>query len=80
MTFNPASATGDDQKVLNIFYYCCYMHDFSYLLGFREADGNFQPTTSAAVASRATPWTRSPLRRRFRHRQHVARRRTGRAP
>jgi Fungalysin metallopeptidase (M36)/Fungalysin/Thermolysin Propeptide Motif len=42
MTFNPANATGDDQKVLNIFYYCCYMHDFSYLLGFREADGNFQ--------------------------------------
>ena len=42
MTFNPASATGDDQKVLNIFYYCCYMHDFAYLLGFREADGNFQ--------------------------------------
>ncbi len=42
MTFNPASATGDDQKVLNIFYYCCYMHDFAYLLGFREGDGNFQ--------------------------------------
>src|SRR5262249_35431858 len=42
LTFNPAAATGDDQKVLNIFYYCCYMHDFSYLLGFREADGNFQ--------------------------------------
>ena len=42
MTFDPADATGDDQKVLNIFYYCCYMHDFCYLLGFREADGNFQ--------------------------------------
>ncbi len=42
LTFDPASATGDDQKILNIFYYCCYMHDLSYLLGFREADGNFQ--------------------------------------
>jgi hypothetical protein len=42
LTFDPASATGDDQKVVNIFYYCCYMHDLSYLLGFREADGNFQ--------------------------------------
>jgi hypothetical protein len=42
LTFDPGDATGDDQKVLNIFYYCCYMHDFSYLLGFREADGNFQ--------------------------------------
>jgi hypothetical protein len=41
-TFDPADALGDDQKVLNIFYYCCYMHDFAYLLGFREADGNFQ--------------------------------------
>jgi Fungalysin metallopeptidase (M36)/Fungalysin/Thermolysin Propeptide Motif len=42
LTFNPTDPVGDDQKVLNIFYYCCYMHDFSYLLGFREADGNFQ--------------------------------------
>jgi hypothetical protein len=42
INFNPSNATGDDQKVLNIFYYCCYMHDFSYLLGFRESDGNFQ--------------------------------------
>jgi extracellular elastinolytic metalloproteinase len=42
MVFNPASDTGDDQKVLNIFYYNCVMHDFFYLLGFREQDGNFQ--------------------------------------
>jgi extracellular elastinolytic metalloproteinase len=40
--FDPADASGDDQKVLNIFYYNCQMHDFFYLLGFREADGNFQ--------------------------------------
>jgi extracellular elastinolytic metalloproteinase len=42
LTFDPADPVGDDQKVLNIFYYNCYMHDFFYLLGFREADGNFQ--------------------------------------
>ncbi|WKZ19302.1 MAG: M36 family metallopeptidase [Candidatus Jettenia sp. CY-1] len=42
LTFNPADPKGDDQKVLNIFYYNCYMHDFFYLLGFREGDGNFQ--------------------------------------
>ena len=42
MTFDPAVATGDDQKVLNIFYYNCFMHDFFFLLNFREADGNFQ--------------------------------------
>lgn len=42
LTFNPVNLKGDDQKILNIFYYNCYMHDFFYLLGFREADGNFQ--------------------------------------
>lgn len=42
LTFDPASSTGDDQKVLNIFYYNCFMHDFFYLLGFDEASGNFQ--------------------------------------
>ncbi|MBK9940821.1 MAG: M36 family metallopeptidase [Kouleothrix sp.] len=42
MAFDPADAYGDDQKVLNIFYLNCYMHDFFYMLGFREHDGNFQ--------------------------------------
>ena len=42
VTFDPADPVGDEQKVLNIFYYCCYMHDFSYLLDFREAEWNFQ--------------------------------------
>jgi extracellular elastinolytic metalloproteinase len=40
--FDPQDAKGDEQKVLNIFYFNCYMHDYFYLLGFREADGNFQ--------------------------------------
>jgi extracellular elastinolytic metalloproteinase len=42
LVFDPDSSTGDDQKVLNIFYYNCLMHDFFYLLGFREREGNFQ--------------------------------------
>ncbi|MFV1998556.1 MAG: M36 family metallopeptidase [Acidiferrobacterales bacterium] len=42
IVFNPADPTGDEQKVLNIFYFSCVMHDYFYLLGFREADGNFQ--------------------------------------
>jgi extracellular elastinolytic metalloproteinase len=42
LTFDPADPNGDEQKVLNIFYLNCYMHDYFYLLGFREADGNFQ--------------------------------------
>jgi extracellular elastinolytic metalloproteinase len=40
--FQPADALGDDQKLLNIFYFCNYMHDFLYVLGFDEAAGNFQ--------------------------------------
>jgi extracellular elastinolytic metalloproteinase len=42
VVFDPADPTGDDQKILNIFYYNCYMHDYFYQLGFREAEGNFQ--------------------------------------
>lgn len=42
LVFDPTDPIGDDQKVLNIFYFNCYMHDFFYLLGFREGDGNFQ--------------------------------------
>ena len=42
VTFNPPDAHGDLQQLLNIFYWCCSMHDFLYLFGFREANGNFQ--------------------------------------
>lgn len=42
LTFNPADPSGEDQQVLNAFYWCNYMHDYFYLLGFREGDGNFQ--------------------------------------
>lgn len=40
--FNPEDQFGDDQKLLNIFYFCNYMHDFLFILGFNEAAGNFQ--------------------------------------
>jgi extracellular elastinolytic metalloproteinase len=42
LIFDDPDDKSDFQKVVNIFYYCNYMHDFLYLLGFREADGNFQ--------------------------------------
>ncbi len=42
LVFNAEEATGDDQKVANIFYYCNFMHDFFFLLGFDEKAGNFQ--------------------------------------
>ena len=40
--FQPGDDIGDEQKMLNIFYFCNYMHDFLYILGFDEASGNFQ--------------------------------------
>jgi extracellular elastinolytic metalloproteinase len=47
VSFNPVDPVGDDQKVLNIFYYNGYIHDYFYLLGFRERDGNFQENNFA---------------------------------
>lgn len=42
IVFEPNDPNGDEQKVLNIFYFNCVMHDYFYMLGFRERDGNFQ--------------------------------------
>ncbi len=42
ITFAPAQAQGADQRTLNAFYWCNHLHDLFYLLGFDEADGNFQ--------------------------------------
>ena len=42
VTFNPAGSDSSDQRVINLFYFNCVMHDFFYLLGFVEATGNFQ--------------------------------------
>jgi extracellular elastinolytic metalloproteinase len=42
LVFNPQEPQADDQKVLNIFYFCNFMHDFFFVLGFDEASGNFQ--------------------------------------
>ncbi len=42
LTFNPNDPNGSEQLVVNLFYLNGVMHDFFYLLGFREADGNFQ--------------------------------------
>lgn len=38
----PANATNREQCVLNAFFFCNFMHDFFALLGFSEAEGNFQ--------------------------------------
>jgi extracellular elastinolytic metalloproteinase len=43
--FDPADAFGEDQRIVNAFYGACSMHDLMYMLGFREADGNYQEDT-----------------------------------
>ena len=42
LTFDPADPESDEQNILNLFYVSYFLHDYFYLLGFREADGNFQ--------------------------------------
>jgi extracellular elastinolytic metalloproteinase len=42
VVFDPADPDGTEQLGVNLFYLACSMHDFFYLLGFREADGSFQ--------------------------------------
>jgi extracellular elastinolytic metalloproteinase len=42
LRFDAADAFGGDQQVANVFYYCNFMHDFFFLLGFDEKAGNFQ--------------------------------------
>lgn len=40
--FSPGDEAGDDQRVLNAFYYSNLLHDLFYLLGFDETSGNYQ--------------------------------------
>jgi extracellular elastinolytic metalloproteinase len=42
VVFAAGDAQGRDQRILNAFYWCNYLHDLFYLLGFAEAGGNFQ--------------------------------------
>jgi len=42
ITFAPGDGEGFDQRCLNAFYWCNRLHDVLYLLGFDEAEGNFQ--------------------------------------
>jgi extracellular elastinolytic metalloproteinase len=42
VVFDPVDTGGTEQLGVNLFYLACSMHDFFYLLGFREADGSFQ--------------------------------------
>lgn len=53
--FDPANPLSDDQKILNIFYFCNYMHDLLYMLGFDEEAGNFQAVNFTAKGTPGDP-------------------------
>jgi extracellular elastinolytic metalloproteinase len=57
LTFDPGDegAHGDIQKVINIFYFCNYMHDFFYMLGFDERHGNFQKINFTGLGTGSDP-------------------------
>jgi extracellular elastinolytic metalloproteinase len=57
LLFRPDDSTGHHQQVLNLFYYNCFIHDFLYLYGFRESDGNFQQDNFGRGGSLADPVT-----------------------
>lgn len=42
LAFEPDDPLGVDQRRLNAFFTCSWLHDFFYTLGFDEARGNFQ--------------------------------------
>lgn len=42
LKLDPLKEEVDEQKVLNAFYFCSFMHDFFYTLGFDEGAKNFQ--------------------------------------
>jgi extracellular elastinolytic metalloproteinase len=63
LDFDPSTA--EDQRVLNMFYFCNLMHDFFSLLGFNKASGSFEDddpvlarafnTTVSGTANMITP-------------------------
>ena len=71
VVFEPAAGHPGDDLVVNLFALCSSMHDLLYLLGFREADGNFQVDNHGrgGRARRLGAGPR-PSRRGLGHRQH----------
>jgi extracellular elastinolytic metalloproteinase len=55
VTFNPTQEQGDEQKVVNIFYFCNFMHDFFFMLGFDEPAGNLQERNFSGLGRGGDP-------------------------
>ena len=55
LTFNPGEPQGEEQQLVNIFYFCNFMHDFYFMLGFDEPSGNFQERNFSGVGRGGDP-------------------------
>jgi extracellular elastinolytic metalloproteinase len=53
--FKASADTSPDQYVINIFYFCNFMHDFFVMLGFTEAAGNFQTQNPSGQGKGSDP-------------------------
>ena len=51
----PRALTDYPIKVVNIFYFCNYLHDFFYMLGFNEQSGNFQKINFTGTGTGGDP-------------------------
>jgi len=51
----PRALTDYPIKVVNIFYFCNYMRDFFYMLGFNERSGNFQKINFTGTGTGGDP-------------------------
>lgn len=54
LIFDPTDDRGDDQKVLNAFFFCNFMHDFFFMLGFDESR-NFQQRNFTGIGRDGDP-------------------------
>lgn len=54
LVFDPPETKGNDQKVLNAFYFANFMHDFFFMLGFDEAL-NFQVRNFTGIGAGGDP-------------------------
>lgn len=49
LVFSASPEEGMDQRAVNAFYFCNYLHDFFFLLGFDESEQNFQEVNFTGV-------------------------------
>jgi extracellular elastinolytic metalloproteinase len=53
--FSSDDPEGHAQRLINVFYFCNYLHDFFELLGFNEEAGNFEAGSATATGAPGDP-------------------------